>query len=130
MAEYSGSSLYLTFGTIVLSSDFRSFDRSDETAIIDATAGSDSFKVKLTAVADGKSSVELLAQTSGTVLWAALAPGPAANLVISEEGTASGKPKTTVSAFAVNRARKVVYDDVVVISVDFEHTAAPTESTW
>lgn len=130
MAEYTGNALYLKFGSTVLSADFRNFDQSEEIGLVDATAGADTNRTYLTTVKDGKATAEMVHQASGTALWTALAPGTSGTLEWGPEGTASTKPKHTVTAIVMDRKKVVPYEDIVVITAEFQFSGAVTDSVY
>ena len=130
MAEYTGSALYLKFGSTVLSSDFRSFDTDESMDLADATAGADTYKNWLSTVADGSATCQLVDQAGGSALWTAIAPGTSGTLEWGEEGTTSTKPKHTVNAVVKGRTKSRPYADVVVLNVSFQFKAAPTDSVY
>ena len=134
MAEFVGSGAYITWiysgGTVVLSGDYRSIKPSEEVKVADGSAGSDTAMVKYPTLADGKTSIELVQQTGGTVLFNSLAPNTTGTLIVGKEGTASGKPKATIAAFVAKREEDIQYDDVVVLNVDFEHQGAVVYSSY
>lgn len=130
MAEYTGGNLYLRFGSTVLSGDFRSFSPEETIETVDASAGNDTFRTKLTTLKDGSASVSLVDQTGGTALWGALVPGMQGTLEWGPEGTAAGKPKHTAMAIVTSRSRDIPYDDIVVLNVEFALNSEVTDDTY
>lgn len=130
MAEFTGSDLYLKFGSTVLSADFRNFDTDEEVGLADASAGNDTARTYLKTLEDGKATAELVAQTGGTALWTAVKKGTEATLEWGDEGTAAGKPKSTVNAIVMNRKKSRPYDGVVVITVDWQFSGEVTDGTY
>jgi len=120
MAEYSGTNLYLKFGSTVLDGDYRRFDVKETMDLVDASAGSDTGTTHVTTLTNGQATLELVDQTGGTALWAAVANGTSGTLEWGPEGTASTKPKYTVTAIVSERARSVGYNDVVTLNVNFQ----------
>lgn len=118
MTEYTGKNLYVKFGSTVLSSRFKSYNESDEAGMVDKSAGADTRRTYLATLADGGATMELLQESLGTALWAAIAPGTEGTLEWGPEGTASGKPKYTVDAIIKSRKRNLVHDDVVKVTID------------
>jgi hypothetical protein len=128
---FGASAGYIKFGTTVLSTDMRAFDPEEEVGLVDGSAGSDAARTYLTTLKDGKATLELLAGTGGTALWAAVAPATSGTLEWGDEGTTAGKPKHTVNAIVQKRKRSTPYDDVVVYTVDFQFSgAAVTDGTY
>lgn len=130
MAEFAGSSLFLKLGSVELTSDSRKFNAEETIDIVDASAGSDAYKPKITTQKDGTASVELVAQAGGTVLWSALAPGVSGTLEWGEEGTVSGKPRHYVTAIVSKRNREVPYDGIVVLTADFVFNSVVTDTVY
>lgn len=131
MPEFAfGTAGYIKFGSTVLSSDERSFDPEEEVNTVDRSAGNDAARSYLATLLDGRATWEGVAQTGGTALWAAVAPRTEGTLEWGEEGTATGKPKHTVVALVTRRARANPYDEVSVLTVDFQFQAAVTDSTY
>ena len=130
MASYTGSALYLTFGATVLSADFRSIDVTENITIIDASAGADTWKDKLTGQKDWSATVSLLHQAAGTVLWDALAPGLSGTLNWAPEGTASGKPKHYGVAIVESRSQPIEYEGVVEWSISFVGDGTVTHTIY
>jgi hypothetical protein len=134
MAEYTGQNTYLAFNGVVYSTDYRNVDIDESVELIDASAGSDAWRTKVSTLRDGVGSWEYLEQDggAGTAQWANVAPDTSGTLEIGREGTASGDPRTRVTVTIKKRARKNPYADLVVISVEFEYNDAdgPTEDTY
>ena len=96
MAEFiAGPTMVLSWiwsgGTTSLAGDYRTCSWNPSVNYVDSSAGSDTHVGRLTALKDATAAVTLVAQTAGTALNAALAPGAAGTLIIAPEGTASGK---------------------------------------
>ena len=119
MARYTGSALFLKFNTTDLDTDFRTLDVSENITIVDASAGADLYKAKLTGQKDWTVTATLLDTAAGTVLWDALAPGTAGSLEWAPEGTANDKPRFYGTVYVSERSRSVPYEDVVELNVTF-----------
>lgn len=130
MPEFTGSTLHLSFAGVTLSGDFRNFDPSEEIGLVDASAGADTNRTYLTTLKDGKATLEMVAQTGGTALWAAVAPGSSGTLIWAEEGTATGKPKHSCLAIVMSRSRPVPYEDIDIINVEFQFNGAVTDTVY
>ncbi len=135
MAAFSGSAMYLAWiwasGTAVLNTDFRQFDWSPSLALIDSTAGADTFREYISGIGEGGDiSLSCVMQASGTALISALARGNAGTILYGPEGTASGKPKSTIPAISKGPAYSQAYDDVVEFKVSWQQSAAETNATW
>jgi hypothetical protein len=130
MAEYVGSSLYMTFAGTVLSGDYRSFNTNETIDQVDATAGSDTSKSFVVTTRDATASASLVDQSAGTALWNSLVPGASGTLIWAPEGTAAGKPKYTALAHVTSRGRETAYDGLVVLSFDFQFDATITTAVY
>jgi hypothetical protein len=134
MAEYTGTSMYISFtaGTVVsvLSADYRTISTAPVIGLADASAGNDADKTYLPTLKDGKYSWKGLAQTAGTVLENALLEGTLGTLIIAREGTASGKPKETCPVIAMGATFNFPYDNVVEISCEFQKNGARVLATY
>jgi hypothetical protein len=134
MAEYTGKDLYLAWihsgGTLVLSTDYRSFGEAPSIGMVDASAGADTHRTYLTTLKDGTYDYAGVHQTAGTVLKAALTEGAYGTLIIGPEGTATGKPKDTVPAISMGAQMSYPYDNIVEISVSFQKNGANVPSLF
>ena len=130
MAEYAGSALYMKFGSTVLSSDYRSMTLHEESGIIDASAGSDTYRNKIAILTDATAQAELLMQAGGTALSDAIAPQTSATLEVGPEGTASGKERIYGVAIVKTRERGFQFDDVSVINVEWEFNGTVTHTVY
>lgn len=120
MAEYSGTNMYVKFGSTDLSGDYRTMTVTEDMALIDASAGSDTGTTYVTTLINGTGTLELVDQAAGTALWAAVVNGTSGTLEWAPEGTASGKPKYTVTAIVQSRERRVAYNDVSILTINFQ----------
>jgi hypothetical protein len=130
MAEYVGSTLYLKFGSTTLQADFRSFEPNETIDTVDSSAGSDTFKTKLSTLKDGKATVELVDQTGGSALWTAVVPGASGTLEWGPEGTAVGKPRHYCDAIVTGRTKTIPYSDIVVLKVEWAMAGAVTDTAY
>jgi hypothetical protein len=130
MAEFTGSALYVKFGSTVLSSRYRNHEETEEIGLVDKSAGSDTARTYLTTLEDGNASLELLAESDGTALWTAVDKGTSGTLEWGEEGTASGNAKHTVLAIVKSRKRTNVYEDVVKLNIEFQYNGAVTDTVY
>ena len=135
MAEYTGGALYLTFGSTVLSAEYRKFTADENIGLKDASAGGDTARTYLTELTDGKATYEATDQTGttaigGSVTWTALAKGTSGSLNWAPEGTATGKPRHSVNAIVKSIKRDLVYDDVTKISVEWQYSGAVTDTVY
>lgn len=135
MAAFSGSAMYLawvwTGGTAVLNTDFRQFEWTPSLALIESTAGADTFREYISGIGEGGDiSLSCVMQSAGTALITALARGNAGTILYGPEGTATGKPKSTIPAISKGPAYSQPYDDVVEFKVSWQQSAAETNTTW
>ena len=124
MAEFlAGPTMVLTWtsnvGTISLAGDYRTCTWDPKIAYEDVSAGSDTQVGRLTALKDATAQVEIVNQTGGTAIQAALQPGIAGTLVIQPEGTATNKRKITFPAYCDGGAFSFPYANVSVTTVAF-----------
>lgn len=121
--EFSGSAAVLSWiwsgGTVTLQGDYRKISVKPTVDIIDGTAGSDARKMKYPDRGDVTIDIELVAQTGGTAVLAALAAGVQGTLIVGPEGTATNKPKTTVSAISGGANQELVYNDISILTCSF-----------
>ena len=135
MAAFSGSALYLAWiwsgGTITLHGDFRTFDWTPTLSLIDASAGSDSFREYISGIGEGGDiNFSAVMQQGGTALITALARGNAGTLLYGPEGTATNKPKSTIPAISKGPAYTQPFDDVVEFKVSWQQSAVETNAAW
>jgi hypothetical protein len=71
----------------------------------------------------------LEALLDGTAAWAGCAPNTEGTFVVSPEGTAAGKPKTTVVALVTKREKSIAYNDLESMTVEFQAQSTPAEGT-
>jgi hypothetical protein len=135
MAEFiAGQTMVLswiyTAGTVSLAGDYRTCSWNPSVDYVDTSAGSDTYKGRLTALKDATASITLVAQTGGTILNAALAPGVGGTLIIAPEGTASGKRKITFPCYADGATYEHPYADIVAISCGFTGNGTHTDGVY
>jgi hypothetical protein len=128
MAEViSGPSMVLTWtyvigttaGTSTLAADYRTCTFTPSIAYVDASAGADTWTSRMTGIKDATVSIELVAQTGGTALYAALQPGQMGTLTIQPEGTATGKRKITFPSYCDGAVAAHPYNDILTLNVGF-----------
>lgn len=130
MAEFTGKNLVVTFGGTALAGAFRTFSTTEEAGLVDASAGNDQARTYLKTLEDGTATLEVLSQDDSTAVWAAIRPGTAGSLVWGEEGSGTGQPRHTVNALVSSRQRDVPYDDVVVITAEFQFSGVVADDTY
>lgn len=134
MTDFLGNNAVISWvysgGTIALNSDYRQANDQPSVDLVEVSAGADASKTYLTSLKDGQFNLTMLAQTGGTVLLAALAEGVSGTLIVGEEGTASGKPKTTIPAISMGAQRNIQYNNAVEISVTFQQNGERIYATY
>jgi hypothetical protein len=124
MAEFlAGPTMVLQWiwsgGTVSLAADYRTCNWAPTIAYVDVSAGGDTQIGRLTALKDATASIELVGQTGGTAIAAALSAGVAGTLIIGPEGTATGKRKITFPSYSDGAVVDFPYADVVAITCGF-----------
>lgn len=132
MAEFTGKNLSVVFGATTLTGNQRSFSTTEEAGLVDASAGADVARSYLKTLEDGTATVEILGDdgAGGPTLWAAVKPGTTGNLVWGEEGVTAGQPRHTVPAIVSSRKKDAPYDDVVVVTVEFQFSGAVVDDVY
>lgn len=134
MTDYTGKNLYAEWvysgGTVVLSSDYRTFSSAPTVGLADTTAGADADRTYIATIKDDVVSYAGLHQSAGTVLKSALEAGTGGTLVLAPEGTVAGKPKESYPAIAMGAKMNYPYDNVVEISCDFQKNGARADATY
>lgn len=133
--EFAGSTLYAEWvhpsGTVTLSTESRNFVYNLAAETIDATAGADATRRKLSSFKNATMSLTMTAQTDGTVLVAGCAVGTRGTLTFGEAGTATGSPKVVQPAMVTAFSRSVPFADVVTYDISWESTGDPgTTVVW
>lgn len=120
-------------GALTELSEFgRNFEPEETADVYDTTTYSeaqDGYKTFIPGLAEGKSKFEVMYQQADTTVYATLAPRTVGLLDYYPEGKATGKPKISVQAIVTKRSRPLPYDNVVIVSVEWQHSGKPTEST-
>jgi len=132
VAEFTGKSLSVVFGATTLTGNQRTFSTTEEAGLVDASAGADVARTYLKTLEDGTATVEILGDdgAGGPTLWAAVRPGTVGNLVWGEEGTAAGQPRHSVNAVVSSRKKDSPYDDVVVVTVEFQFSGVVVDDVY
>jgi hypothetical protein len=134
MAEYTGANMYLAWvysgGTVTLQADERTVNFNATMDFAETTAGSDPRKTRLATIGDVQLSFAGVAQTGGTALEDALAPGTQGTVYFGPEGTAAGKRKHIIGAFSNGAKYAMKYADVTEITCDFMGDGNYTRTVW
>lgn len=120
--EFAGSALYAQWiypgGTVIVSTDCRTFTYNDTGETIDATAGADRSRRTINSFDTGQVTASFLLQSDmGTVTYLAFKRGTKGTLIWGEAGTVAGRPKTILPARVDSATRNVPYNDVVSMDV-------------
>lgn len=135
MAEYAGSAMYLGWkysgGTIALKPDFRTFGWAPTMNFIDATAGSDTYEQLIKSFGTGgEFSVELLAQTGGTALAAALDRGTKGTVIYGPYGNTAGYLRYLIPSYSTGPQWNSPFNDVTTVTANWRQYAAESRGTF
>jgi len=117
-------------GTVNLETDYRTLSYTPDVEMHDQTAGSDAAKTYITGIVDGQISWGGLLQSADSTLKTALQEGVSGTLVISPEGTASGKAKITIPAISKGLKYNIQYNNLTEVTCDFQQNGNRTETTY
>ena len=134
MPDYTGKNLVMSFihpsGTITMNTDYRTVNTTETVGLADFTAGADTDRSYGATVKDGSLSYAGLHQAVGTAFKQALEAGNVGTVILSPEGTASGKPKETYPVISQGAKMNYPYDNVVEVSCDFQKNGARVDTAW
>jgi hypothetical protein len=134
MAEFLGSAVVFQWinpaGTLALTGDHRRVSISPAVDLYEKSAGSDADKTYLPGIKDATVSYEGVQQSAGTATEDALVEGTEGTLIIGPEGTASGKRKYTIPAISMGANVEYPYNDVAILSCEFQKSGALTRSVY
>ncbi len=134
MADITGQNMFISFagsgGTVILSTEYRSFSSNPSVGLVDVTAGADAYKTYLATVKDGTFDYAGLLQSKGTAVTNALREGISGTLTVAPEGTATGYPKETYPCIVLGPKISYPYSDVVEVSCTFQQSGASVISTY
>jgi hypothetical protein len=133
--EYiSGSTMVLQWiysgGTISFAGDARSVAWNPSIEMVDATAGADTVRKRLTTFKDASASIGLVDQTNAAGTASALDAGVSGTLIVGPEGSATGKRKITFPSFSQGAKYSWPFDNVAEITCDFMANGAYTDSVY
>jgi len=129
MAEFlAGPTMVLTWvtssGTTTLAADYRTCTWNPSTGYDDVTAGSDTQIGRIPTLLDATCSIELVLQSGGTALAAALQPQQAGTLTIQPEGTTTNLRKITFPCYCDGAKPSWPYANVAMITCGFTGSSA------
>ncbi len=134
MAEITGKNLVATWaysgGTVDLNTDFRTLSINPNIDLAETTAGADTDKTYIATIKDATIEWSGLYQSAGTALVSALEAGTGGTLIISPEGTTTGKSKESYPAIAMGAKMNIPYNEVVEISCTFQKNGAKADGKW
>ena len=111
-------------GTISLNGDYRKADLNQTTDLLDQSAGADADRTFVPGIKDKQFQLTTVYQEGGTVLIDAIKDGTSGTLLVSPEGTATGKRKMTIPVLVASRTQPFAYDGLVEVSVTFQGNGA------
>lgn len=130
MAKYTGDLLVITFGTVDVSAQGRTFEVNQTAAEIDVTTYASTDKEFLTGMTERQATMEVLDDSSASTVRNALKPGQSGSLIWYPLGTAAGKPKLSVgTANVLEQNLSYPYDDAVLMNCTLRLSGAVTEGT-
>jgi len=129
---FVGKNAYIKFGNTELQTYFRTLNKAEEIDLVEQTSGSDADKSWLATVRSGTYDGEFImpSGTAGTAVFGAVALGTSATLEVGPEGTASGKPKHSVTAIVRSRGEPLTYNDVTTFSVGWQFNGAMSNTAY
>jgi hypothetical protein len=132
MPAFAGNGLYVTWvwsgGTVVLNTDYQTFNYTPSIDFYDQTAGNDTTKTRIAGLKDGAAEYKGLMQAGDLPNWgSAFALGNFGTIVFCPEGTAAGKYAGTVPALVSAFPRPVAYNSLVEANVSWLQNGAFTE---
>jgi hypothetical protein len=116
--------------TFSLAAEERSVAWTPSVEIVDATAGSDTTRKRITSFKDATATVNWVDQTNGAGTASALDAGAFGTLTIGPEGTATGKRKITFPCISQGAKYSWPFDNVAEVTCDFIANGAYTDATY
>ena len=123
MAKLTGKNLFVSYGGVTLSAAQRSFEVMEKQETADATAGADEYRNTLNTVKTIGAKMEFIMREhsdGGSALLVALTLGSTGTVLWGAEGNGTGKPKDAFSGRLVDASRKLKFDDVYLINLEWE----------
>jgi len=134
MSGYTGKDTSISWiysgGTIQVDLKYRSVNYNPDISLLDQSGGADTHKSYIAGQKDGTFSFTGVAQSGGTVLMTALARGTGGTIIYGPEGTAAGKPKTTIPAISKGARLNVQYDVLTEISCELQQNGSETDGAF
>lgn len=130
MPAYRGKDVFVSLGGTDISGDGRSIDFEESADALDSSKWGDTRRTKVPGLEDASGSLEALDTTgTWTAAWDAIAVGTEGTLVIHPEGTGAGNRELSCEVVVTGRSISLPYDDLAMLSMDFEVSGAVTEGT-
>jgi hypothetical protein len=126
----TGSAYFISFDGVTISTNYRSTGMSEDIGIVDQSSGADANRTYLTTLKDGTLQTAGKHAAGDTAVWGKLVPGTEGTLHWGEEGSVAGKPSHYANAIVTNRSRDASYDDLIVISAQFQYSGAVVDGTY
>jgi hypothetical protein len=128
MAELTGSSFYLEFDGLVLTSDYRNFNDGLKQDMVEVTAGLDTLRhyTKTLEIAEPELTIIVDSDATGLAIYNKLKLGAAGVLVWGPKGATAGMPKWGLPVEVSEVPTDVTYDSERELTVKF----MPTAGTW
>lgn len=118
---------------VTLSTYGRDFNTDEEADTYDTTTYAEASvtplpkRTYIAGLGDGSATMDVLYQTGDVATYNKLAPGTTGTLAIRREGTGTGKPlETYAGAIITKRGKPSPYDDLVVMSMEWQLSGVPT----
>ena len=130
-AQWIGSAIAGSVGTVLLATDSRNFVYTPSVDLIDATAGADTARRRIQYLKDGQITCSQIMQSDlGTATNALLAEGVLGTMTWGEAGTATGKIKKVAPFICMGSSTSTPYNDVVTIATTWQQNGARVDSAW
>jgi hypothetical protein len=130
-AQWIGSAIGGSVGTVTLETDSRNFVYRPSLDIVDATAGADTARRRIMYLKDGQiTCTQVMQSDMGTATVALLSEGVQGTVTWGEAGTATGKPKHAAPFICMGSSYSTPYNDIVSIETTWQQNGARTDSAW
>lgn len=135
MTRFTGSGQVLnwlpsTGGTTSLSSDFTKVTLTPSGQKVKVTAANELWDTYLATTKDYKLAYAGYLPVGGTALEDALLANTFGTLIYGPEGTATGKRKYTIPAFAEGANIDAPFDNAVTVTCNFQSSGTPTIAVY
>jgi len=126
--RYTGNLLYISFGAVVISTDYKSLGVSESMDTVDVTAGSSIDRTHIPTLRAVEFSLDAfqVIGLNGTALRAKFATGVQGELIYGPEGTAAGKPKYACLVTVISSDVTYPFDGDISLSATLMRNGAWT----